>query len=131
MYLWVSVRTADRGTVADVAGEIDLYSSRWLHGCLRRFRPASGTRLVIDLSRVTFIDCSGLRMLLAACEDANRRGCRAGFSALSAAVVRAAELGGMRGEIPLAEPPAAPGSPPSALVFCALPLPLGTRVTSG
>ncbi len=62
--LQVSARTEGHVTIAELVGELDIASSadlrEWL---LALLRPASG-RLIIDLSRVSFCDASGLAVLV-------------------------------------------------------------------
>lgn len=61
---YVSARTEDRVTIAELAGELDIASAPDLREqLLVLLRPGSG-RLVIDLSRVTFCDASGLAVLV-------------------------------------------------------------------
>lgn len=62
--LHVSARTEDHITIAELAGELDMASAPDLRErLLALVRPASG-RLIIDLSRVSFCDSSGLAVLL-------------------------------------------------------------------
>lgn len=62
--LHLSARTEDRITIAELAGELDIASVPKLREqLLVLLRPASG-RLIIDLSRVTFCDASGLAVLV-------------------------------------------------------------------
>ncbi len=52
------------GTIAAVSGEIDLSSAGELGGRLSAVVAAAPQTLVIDLTGVTFLDSSGLRLLL-------------------------------------------------------------------
>jgi anti-sigma B factor antagonist len=62
--LHVSARTEDRITIAELAGELDIASAPDLRErLLALLRPTSG-RLIIDLSRVSFCDTSGLAVLI-------------------------------------------------------------------
>jgi anti-anti-sigma factor len=62
--LRVSARTENGVTIAQLAGELDLASAPDLRErLLALLRPASG-RLVLDLSRVSFCDASGLAVLI-------------------------------------------------------------------
>jgi anti-anti-sigma factor len=74
IYLSLSVRHRACGAVADVTGDIDFNSGPWLAERLLRMLRTRGTRVLVDLSGVTFIDCSGLRKLLAACKSPSRPG---------------------------------------------------------
>ncbi|MFJ8196614.1 anti-sigma factor antagonist [Streptomyces sp. NPDC096152] len=54
----------DRGhTVLEFRGEIDIAAAVEILPCLDRVTARPGARVVIDLSRVDFFDCSGLRLL--------------------------------------------------------------------
>jgi anti-anti-sigma factor len=53
---------------------------------------------------VTFIDCSGIRMLLETCRTAERQGCSVRYIAISCQVQRLAELTGIMEAIPLTVP---------------------------
>ncbi|HLY49780.1 MAG TPA: STAS domain-containing protein [Solirubrobacteraceae bacterium] len=54
-------------------GELDLASTRGLEARLRELG-AAGQRVGIDLSGVTFIDSSGIRLLIHSLRDARRDG---------------------------------------------------------
>jgi anti-anti-sigma factor len=58
----------------EVAGELDLESGTYLHELLRCIMQARGAHLALDLSGVTFIDCSGVNALLASWRDARALG---------------------------------------------------------
>ena len=132
MYLSLLVMTHGRYTIVNITGDVDFCSSRWLQEHLVRFLPRGGAHLVVDLSRVTFIDCRGLRTLLVTCRKAEERACSMRFSELSSAVQRVAELTGQREAIPMASP-GSQGRPPqdASVTFCAMPLPPSARVASG
>jgi anti-sigma B factor antagonist len=131
MYLSLLVMTHGRYTIVNITGDVDFYSSRWLQEHLLHFLPRGGTQLVVNLSRVTFIDCCGLRTLLVTCRKAEEWACSIRFSELSSPVQRVAELTGQREAIPMAGPPASQGRPPRdvSVAFCAMPPP--ARVASG
>lgn len=59
------VRPGLPGPTVAVGGEIDLESGPRLHDQLCSVMRAHGPRLTVDLTGVTFIDCAGLRALLA------------------------------------------------------------------
>jgi anti-anti-sigma factor len=61
--LEISVRP---GPVVTIAGEIDIQSSPDLRDQLLRVLRQHGARLALDLAGVTFIDCVGINVLLAA-----------------------------------------------------------------
>jgi anti-anti-sigma factor len=62
------------GPVVTVNGEIDMYSGQELGDQLLRAMRRHGARLVLDLSSVTFIDCAGINVLLAARRHAQLEG---------------------------------------------------------
>ncbi|MFI8191743.1 anti-sigma factor antagonist [Streptomyces sp. NPDC085946] len=54
----------DRGhTVLELRGEIDIAAAAEIAPCLDRVTARPEARIVIDLTRVEFFDCSGLRLL--------------------------------------------------------------------
>jgi anti-anti-sigma factor len=81
------------GVVFAVAGEIDLATvgqlNRSLHGVWHR-----ADAVTVDLRRVSFIDCVGLRALLDLSEEGAERGCRVEFIHGPRAVRRVFELTG-------------------------------------
>ena len=82
--------TADAATVC-ACGEIDLATKDWLHAALRPLLSGERT-LLLDLSQVAFIDCSGLQVLQTV-HQAHRR---FAVVAPSDAVTRLLELSGAR-----------------------------------
>jgi anti-anti-sigma factor len=64
----VDVRTEDGGVVVAPVGELDLATVGAVEQEVARLRSEGNTALVMDLRAVTFIDSSGVRMLL----DAHR-----------------------------------------------------------
>ena len=55
-------------TIVAIAGELDLASVHDVEGELEALIQASPDRLVFDLSRVTFMDSSGIAMLIRAAQ---------------------------------------------------------------
>ena len=53
-----------RAHVVEVAGEVDLYSAPDLHDTATRVIEDGATHVVVDLTRVSFIDSSGLGVLV-------------------------------------------------------------------
>lgn len=54
----------DEVCIVELIGEIDVYSSRAARQELRRLAEGRHSRFIVDLSRLTFIDSSGLGMLV-------------------------------------------------------------------
>jgi anti-sigma B factor antagonist len=74
----LDVRTEDRNGLVHVAlvGELDLSTVPKVQEELRRIEAASPATLVVDLSKLTFLDSTGLRCIVTADErarDAGRR----------------------------------------------------------
>jgi anti-sigma B factor antagonist len=59
----VEVSAAEFGTVVTVTGEVDIATSPQLRAALAE-RPQAGGLLVLDLTAVTFMDSSGLSVIL-------------------------------------------------------------------
>ena len=78
-----------------VRGEIDILSAPWLLEELERLMQRHGARLVLDLSGVTFMDCSGINMLLAARRRAQFKGGLLRVISPSASVRRVISLAGL------------------------------------
>jgi anti-sigma B factor antagonist len=60
------VRERDGAVVVELAGELDLYNAHTVRETLLGQAEKKPERLVIDLSRVTFIDSTGLGVLIEA-----------------------------------------------------------------
>ena len=95
------VRTADGITIAELAGELDLAGASALREqLLGLLRPGSG-RLVLDLSRVTFCDASGLAVLIGTGRRARRLGGFLRLAAVSPQVNRVLDLTGLGRHLPV------------------------------
>ncbi|MBN6051553.1 STAS domain-containing protein, partial [Nonomuraea sp. RK-328] len=71
----VTVETQPRRAVAHLRGEIDLATAELLKTSLdTMIEGPSVSALEVDLSQVSFIDCSGLRVLIAVKRSLQRRG---------------------------------------------------------
>jgi anti-sigma B factor antagonist len=90
----------------EVGGEIDIESGRCLRNRLCFMMWAHGPWLALDLTGVTFIDCSGLGALLATRRLARVRGGWLHLIAVSGCARRLIEITGLQD--PLAMPPAVP-----------------------
>jgi anti-anti-sigma factor len=62
------------GPVVTISGEIDIQSGPQLRDQLLRTMGRHGARLALDLTGVTFIDCAGINVLLAARRGAQLEG---------------------------------------------------------
>ena len=83
---------------AVVRGEIDVATAEDLLLRLRMLAGGAGREIVLDLSRVTFIDCAGLRALIALDHQVRTAGGRVRVTAVSSQVARLFELVRLYGE---------------------------------
>jgi anti-sigma B factor antagonist len=95
-------RTADDTLVLSVQGEIDLATVGTLaahlgHVCDR------ASAVTVDLRRVAFLDCLGLRELLLLHEEGLARGCRVSFIQGPLVVRRVFELTGTLSQLSFAD----------------------------
>ncbi|MET7931654.1 STAS domain-containing protein, partial [Streptomyces sp. NPDC005349] len=74
-----------------VAGDLDLYSAPTVRDTLRDALSRHG-RVVVDCSRLSFIDCTGLSALLAAARAAKAKGAELRLCAVSHALARLLRL---------------------------------------
>ena len=65
MGVTLCVRLGDGGTIVAISGEVDVCTEAPLQQALLRIMRERGARLMVDVSGVSFIDCAGLRALLA------------------------------------------------------------------
>jgi anti-anti-sigma factor len=74
----LEVRTEDRNGLVHVAlvGELDLSTVAKVQEELRRIEAASPQTVVVDLSKLTFLDSTGLRCIVTADERAREEGRR-------------------------------------------------------
>ncbi len=74
----LEVRTEDRNGLVHVAlvGELDLSSVTKVQEELRRVEASAPPTLVVDLSKLTFLDSTGLRCIVTADERARSEGRR-------------------------------------------------------
>lgn len=68
--LEIATRLEDGRTVLEIAGEIDVYSAARLRARLVELAQAGRHRLIIDMTSVTFMDSSGLGVLVGAMKRA-------------------------------------------------------------
>jgi anti-anti-sigma factor len=96
-------RDGELPTVA-VGGEIDLCSGRRLLEYTFNVMREQGPRLAVDLAGVTFMDCGGVRMLLAIQSRARILGGQLSVVSASAPVRRVLEIIGMEAVLAVATP---------------------------
>jgi anti-sigma B factor antagonist len=62
----------EASAIVTVSGELDMRSAPWLAEELRRAQ-RWGVQIILDLDRVEFMDCSGVRVLARASESSEPR----------------------------------------------------------
>lgn len=103
--------------VLEVAGDVDLAVHARFQAEVDRLWPRTPTDVVMDCSRVTFLDSMGLRVLVQALQRAAGHGCGFALAAPSQPVLRVLELAGVTGlfsvigPLPDAESGRAPSEP--------------------
>lgn len=60
-------------TVVAVSGQVDLASAPQLAKALAQAQDGDGTRIVVDLTGVDFLDSAGVRVLVEAAQEATQR----------------------------------------------------------
>jgi anti-sigma B factor antagonist len=118
MDLRLRSRTVGNVVVVEIGGEIDLHSAPGLRAELMRLGEVPLPRLVIDLREVSFLDSTGIGVLVGALKRARDRGGSVHFSACQSRVKRVFEITGLMRALPLfdtrEEAIAAFNSPPAA-----------------
>jgi len=74
MDLVLGSRSENGWAVLEVQGEVDLYTSSQLRDAILRLAEEGENRIVIDLNNVSFMDSSGLGVLVAGLKRARERG---------------------------------------------------------
>jgi anti-sigma B factor antagonist len=99
-YYRVTLVELDDEAVVEVAGEIDIVAQDRLRDVIGEAR-ASGRRLVVDLSETTFLDSTGLRVLLEAWRGQTEAGSEMLLRAPSPAVRTLLEITGVGDALPI------------------------------
>lgn len=94
MELSVTADYGDDGVVVEVSGALDAFTAPFLGDYLDLARTTAGPRLELRLGGVSFVDCAGLRVLLAAREEAMSQGGWLRLAAVPAGVRRVIGLTG-------------------------------------
>ena len=107
---WLSCWVDRDGTIALVRarGEIDVFTSADLGLCFETALAGAPSQIVIDLSEVTFMDGSGLRLLERFHLKCRDRGFVLGLVKPAPHVRRLLELVGMDGVLPVLNPSSHP-----------------------
>ncbi len=70
----VDVQPVDGQVVVRLHGELDMATAPALHQALAGAFDGAGTSIVIDLANLTFMDSTGIAVLLGACHQADEAG---------------------------------------------------------
>jgi len=89
--------------VVRVGGDVDLVNARVLEKAIRSAFASDAEAVLLDLGEVSFIDSTGLSVLLAATSISSANGHRLRIVRLSAPVQRVIEVAGLRGAFPLVD----------------------------
>ena len=98
------VSTADGRAVVAVDGELDAYTSHELRTCLAELDEEGVTRIAVDLRRLTFVDSSGLGVLMGAARRARDRGGQVVLREVSPQIRRVLDVTGLSDLLPLEAP---------------------------
>ncbi|PQV65317.1 anti-sigma B factor antagonist [Abditibacterium utsteinense] len=101
MDLRLRVRTLGEATILEVGGEIDLHSSPQLRAALLGLNEAKKSRVVVDLSEVSFVDSTGIGALVGGLKRAREGGNSLVFCGAQARVRRVFEITGLLGAMPI------------------------------
>jgi anti-sigma B factor antagonist len=101
MDLRMRFRTQSEATVVEVSGEIDLHSAPQLRAELLKAVDAAHPKVVIDLAEVTFIDSTGIGVLVGALKRAREKGGALNFCGVQTRVKRVFEITGLMKALPL------------------------------
>jgi anti-sigma B factor antagonist len=74
MHLQVETESVGSATVVDVIGELDLHTAPDLDAALTSAAEQDAADVVVDLSRVDFMDSTGLSVIVSAVASARDRG---------------------------------------------------------
>jgi anti-sigma B factor antagonist len=87
-----TTRTVGTVTVIELVGELEVSEAPHLRDLLGEAVAGSQSRVLLDLGQVTFIDSSGIGVLVGAHRRADEAGARLGLAAAGAGVRRVFEL---------------------------------------
>jgi anti-sigma B factor antagonist len=96
----ISLSFDDALFVIELFGELDLAGTEELERVIARAKKTSAVTIIVDLSGLHFLDSSGIRVLLAACNGSGPEVDRLRFLRGTGQVERTLELCGVDGRIP-------------------------------
>lgn len=103
MDLRLRVRHIGAAALVETGGEIDLHSAPQLRAALLKACEMPAPRIVVDLSEVTFIDSTGIGVLVGALKRARESGGEVHFCGIQTRVRRVFEITGLLRVLPLFE----------------------------
>jgi stage II sporulation protein AA (anti-sigma F factor antagonist) len=106
----VTLAERDGETVVVMAGEVDLHAAAPLWDAFRRILDGQ-ERLLLDMTAVTFIDSSGVNVLLRAYDELGRREGAVVLLSPSATALRVLKMAGVEGCFTVSPGPPAAGPP--------------------
>lgn len=101
--LRLSTRTHDASTVVALSGELDLATAPELDTYLDDVAQGSGPHIVLDLSGLTFMDSTGIRILIRHHRQTAGQGGRLGIAAPQPIVAKALKITGLDQELHMYE----------------------------
>lgn len=101
--LRLSTRTHDANTVVALSGELDLATAPELDTYLDDVLTDSGPRIVLDLSALSFMDSTGIRILIRHHRQTAENGGRLGIAAPQPIVAKALKITGLDQELHMYE----------------------------
>ena len=101
--LTISSRRDGDVEVVEAVGELDLATVEPLRAEIKRVLAGDADRVLLDLSRLEFIDSTGIRLLLEVHREASQRGDRLRMRRGSLAVQRVIELSGLDTHLPFSD----------------------------
>ncbi len=114
----ISTRTVDGMTIAELAGELDIARAPALREQLLSMLRLGSNRLVIDLSKVSFCDTSGLAVLVGIGRRARQQGGFLRLAAVSPQADQVLQITGLHRHLPVSplstQPQPVPPTPGTA-----------------
>ncbi len=101
MEIDVSSRPAGPAQLIDVNGEIDLYTSNVVQDCLETLIDQGHSRLIVDLDGVSYLDSTGLGLLMKAALKLQETGGRLAILCANTKVLRVLGLLGLTESLPV------------------------------
>lgn len=95
----ITAASIDGATYLTVGGELDIHTAPKLEQALAE-EAAKGGTLILDMEALTFVDSTGIRLLLLSWQESQRDGFVLRLTRGSDPVMRALELVGLLDELP-------------------------------